>query len=157
MEDTPDNRFDDLRADHLGEEVRREAEWRRTIADLRTKLKEAQEKLQSWEEGSEPAVMNLQAERDAAIERAERSAACYHWANECIGYWMTKAEAAERDAAETWALAENRLESESELVDACIWNLEQGDHDYCNDVTRVYDRLLIRREDLAEAQEEAPE
>ena len=45
---------------------------------------------------------------------------------------------------------EDALDSEWESVNASIWNLEQcpSEDDHCNDVTRVHDRLLKRREEL---------
>ena len=111
---TSDNRFDDLRADHLSEEVLREAAWRRKIADLQTALKQAQEERDKAQEGfrfqqylrMRLEIDDLRAERDAAIERWHKDAGRAWQSRNLfvmmrdadVSYWTERAEAAERDA-----------------------------------------------------------
>lgn len=64
------------------------------------------------------------------------------------GCWKSRAEQAE---ARERAL-ENALDLQEEAVESSIWNLEQcltSEDSHCNDVTRVHDRLLRQREELA--------
>ena len=65
MAEIPDDRFDDLRADHLGEEVKR-------IADLQRRLHKAQEERRRTLDQFQMACVYArwqERERDAAIER----------------------------------------------------------------------------------------